>query len=103
MDASPSALRRVEAAIGYSFVDPALLRRALTHKSATAQHNERLEFLGDAVLGYVVADRLHRDHPDVGEDRLTLARAALVRGKTLAEIARELQLGDVLLLGKEPL
>ncbi|MDP6375562.1 MAG: ribonuclease III [Pseudomonadales bacterium] len=89
----------LETALAYQFADQSLLRRALTHKSASAKHNERLEFLGDAVLGYVVADYLHGEYPDQAEDLLTLLRASLVRGTTLAEVAREIDLGAVLNLG----
>ena len=85
--------------LGYQFRDDRLLEQALTHKSFARDHNERLEFLGDAVLGYVVADRLYRLRPDEHEDALSLIRASLVRKETLAEVARELDLGSYLRLG----
>ena len=75
------------------------MTRALTHKSASQDNNERLEFLGDAVLGYVIAEHLHRTRQGEQEDLLTLARASLVNRKTLAHLARELALGDYLILG----
>lgn len=90
---------RLESALGYTFQDKRLLGRALTHKSSAAEHNERLEFLGDAVLGYVVADRLYRDEPEAHEDLLSLLRASLVRKETLAAVAKALRLGDHLRLG----
>jgi len=83
-----------------------LLRRALTHASylneadASAESNERLEFLGDAFLGLVVAARLFELYPTAGEGQLTRMRADLVRGSTLAAIARRLNLGDYLVLGR---
>lgn len=89
----------LERALGYRFVDGVLLDQALTHKSFAKSHNERLEFLGDAVLGYVVADRLFQTEPDVREDELSLLRASLVRKETLAQLARELNLGEHLRLG----
>jgi ribonuclease-3 len=90
---------RLQRALQYQFRDPSLLQQALTHKSHGRNHNERLEFLGDAVLGYVVADRLYRLRPDEHEDSLSLIRASLVRRETLAAIARELDLGTHLRLG----
>lgn len=95
----PAPVTRLEAALGYRFHDGALLEQALTHKSYGRCDNERLEFLGDAVLGFVVADRLYRMRPDEHEDSLSLIRASLVRKETLAEVARELDLGSYLRLG----
>ena len=91
-------LSRLEAALGYAFRDRGLLSRALTHRSAGAPNNERLEFLGDAMLGYVVARRLFEVFPDAPERDLTLMRAGLVRNDALAEVAREIALGDHVLL-----
>ena len=73
---------------------------ALTHKSASKQNNERLEFTGDAVLGYVIATLLYRRYPTAQEDSLTLMRAYLVRGTMLAEVAREIDLGRYLQMGE---
>ena len=92
-------MSRLEVALGYSFTDRALLQQALTHRSAARRHNERLEFLGDAVLGYVIAEQLFTTRNTDAEDTLTLMRASLVRRETLAEIALELDLGSCLNLG----
>lgn len=89
----------MQTALGYRFDNPDLLLQALTHKSFAGVHNERLEFLGDAVLGYVVAQRLFEQRPAAHEDTMSLLRASLVRKETLAEIARELRIGDCLRLG----
>ena len=85
--------------------DEALLLRALTHRSYSYEndglpHNERLEFLGDAVLGVIVTDTLYRTHPDLPEGRLAKLRAAVVNSRALAEVARVIDLGDFVLLGK---
>jgi ribonuclease-3 len=85
--------------LGYTFVDPDNLTAALTHRSAHKKHNERLEFLGDAILGMVVATALYQRFPKQPEGKLTRMRSSLVKGDTLAEVAREFELGDVLLLG----
>ena len=85
--------------LNYEFSDSELLNRALTHKSYSADNNERLEFLGDAVLGYVIADTLFRRKADVDEGTLTRYRALLVRGRTLAEIGRDIGLSEVMRLG----
>lgn len=85
--------------LGYEFSTPALLERALTHKSRSSLNNERLEFLGDAVLGFVIAEVLYAREQLADEGALSRMRASLVRGDTLAELAAELQLGDVILLG----
>lgn len=86
--------------LGYVFRDPALLDRALTHRSYGYVHNERLEFLGDAVIGFVVADVLFAAHPQATEGDLTRMRASLVREGSLAAIARKLDLGRELKLGE---
>lgn len=85
--------------LGHAFADSSLLRRALTHRSAGGEHNERLEFLGDGVVNLVMAEALFRRWPRADEGRLTRARAHLVRESTLAGIARELDLGALLELG----
>ncbi|MCD9096331.1 ribonuclease III [Luteimonas fraxinea] len=84
---------------GHVFRDPELLIQALTHRSAGAPHNERLEFLGDAVLGALVAESLYARWPNADEGTLTRARAELVRESSLAAVARELELGARLVLG----
>lgn len=92
-------MRRLQQRIGYQFNDAGLLERALTHRSLGARNNERLEFLGDAILGFEVADHLYRTVDDANEGQLSRMRAHLVKRETLASIARELQLGDLLRLG----
>ena len=81
------------------FKETKLLQQALTHRSADPQNNERLEYLGDAILSFVIAEELFNRFPQVKEGKLSRLRASLVKGETLAEIARELKLGDVLILG----
>ncbi|MBL4630896.1 MAG: ribonuclease III [Paraglaciecola sp.] len=85
--------------IGYTFINEANIVEALTHRSASKQHNERLEFLGDAILGMVIANVLYQRFPTQPEGQLTRMRSSLVKGDTLAEVAREFSLGDLLLLG----
>ncbi len=89
----------VEAAFGYRFVRPALCHSALTHRSAGADHNERLEFLGDSILNCSVARLLFDAHPEADEGALSRLRATLVSGETLAQIAAQLGLGEHLRLG----
>lgn len=84
---------------GHRFNDQGLLLQALTHRSAGAPHNERLEFLGDALLGLVAAEALYQRWPRADEGAMTRARAELVRESTLARIARRLDLGPRLVLG----
>lgn len=84
---------------GYVFRQPELLTQALTHRSAGAPHNERLEFLGDAILGALIAEALFARWPNADEGTLTRARAELVRESSLAAVARELELGARLVLG----
>lgn len=85
--------------LGHQFADESLRDQALTHRSASARHNERLEFLGDALLGQIISAQLFHRFPDASEGEMSRMRASLVKEKTLAELAAELQLGDVLLLG----
>lgn len=93
------ALSQLQSEIGYQFQDLKLLEQALTHRSAKGEHNERLEFLGDSILGFVTAARLFELFPDASEGQMTRLRAKLVKEKTLAEIASELSLGELLRLG----
>lgn len=98
-------LHELEAKLGYSFKDIDLLRRALTHPSYAAEqkglrHNQRLEFLGDAVLQLAVTRRLFLENPDADEGYLSRLRAALTREEALAEVADRLDLGDYLRLGR---
>ena len=92
-------LDALEAAIGHEFRDQSLVRRALTHRSARREHNERLEFLGDALLGFLVAEQAWNAHPDADEGDLTIMRSAVVKGSTLTRVGRNLELGDFLELG----
>lgn len=94
-----AALDRLRAALGYNFRRPEWLEEALTHRSASANNNERLEFLGDALLNLVVAEVLYHRHPKASEGELSRLRASLVKGETLAKLARELKLGENLRLG----
>lgn len=84
---------------GYRFQNQALLEAALTHRSAGRHNNERLEFLGDAILGFIIAESLYERFPRAEEGVLTRLRASLVKRETLAVIARELELGAMLRLG----
>ncbi len=85
--------------LGYTFTDVNNLKQALTHRSASQKHNERLEFLGDAILGMVIAKALFSRFPKQPEGKLTRMRSSLVKGDTLAEVAREFELGELLVLG----
>ncbi|MBU5434178.1 ribonuclease III [Pseudoflavonifractor sp. MSJ-37] len=100
-------MQHLEEILGYTFRDRSLLENALTHssyanenRSRGCQSNERLEFLGDSVLGMVTADFLYRTHPDLPEGDLTRTRAALVCEESLVEVARTWGLGEYLKLGK---
>jgi len=86
--------------LGHSFRDPALLRRAITHRSHAADHNERLEFIGDSLLNCVVAILLFERLPGLPEGDLSRLRAGLVNQASLFEVAQSLELGDELLLGE---
>ena len=85
--------------LGHAFRDEALLARALTHRSRSSRNYERLEFLGDSILSFIIADVLYDRFPQLSEGELTRLRATLVRRETLAILARELELGDCLDLG----
>ncbi|MBF7074726.1 ribonuclease III [Glaciecola sp. MH2013] len=91
--------KKLLSALDYQFSDISLLDQAFTHRSAAKVHNERLEFLGDAVLGMVVADVLYQQFPNEPEGKLTRMRSSIVKGDTLALIAKEHQFGDYLKLG----
>ena len=100
-------LEKLQENLGYRFRDESLLRGALYHSSYANEHrnenivsNERLEFLGDAVLGFVSAEFLYSRFPNAPEGELTRIRAALVREESLFEVAQSLQLGECLMLGK---
>jgi len=85
--------------VGYHFRDQGLLTQALTHRSAHHKHNERLEFLGDAVLGSVIASQLYQQFPKADEGQLSRLRAFLVKEKALAELANGLSFSEFLILG----
>lgn len=85
--------------LNYEFRDPHLLKSALTHRSKGGDHNERLEFLGDAVVNFVIADILYQQFPRATEGELSRWRASLVNRDALADLAREFDLGKYLFLG----
>ena len=86
--------------LGYDFKEPQLLQRALTHRSYAPEHNERLEFLGDSVLGCVIAKHLYSSFPQLSEGELSRLRSNLVKEETLALLAQQLDLGSHLRLGE---
>ncbi len=86
--------------VHYRFTDPQLLKKALTHRSRSADNYERLEFLGDSILGFIIAEWLYFRFPDLTEGKLSRMRAAIVRKDTLAQVARSLELGQVVILGE---
>lgn len=92
-------IERLSQRLGYQFNDPALLQQALTHRSYARKNNERLEFLGDAILNCTIAQQLYERFPKAREGQLSRLRAHLVKGETLAELGREFQLGECLRLG----
>ncbi len=92
--------KRLLSRLGCNFNDAALFELALTHRSCGALNNERLEFLGDSILGFVIGETLYQKFPDAKEGQLSRLRSQLVKGETLAEIAREFELGDCLNLGE---
>ena len=100
-------IAKLQKSLGVSFEKPSLLEQALVHSSyinenpaQTLGHNERLEFLGDAVLDFVVADKLYQEFPTLSEGEMTKLRATLVRRETLASLARNIKLGGYLYMGK---
>ncbi len=102
-----SDIEKLQKILGVTFHQPALLEEALVHSSyinenpgSDVKHNERLEFIGDAVLGFIIGERIFLELPDLSEGEMTKARATLVRGDTLAHIAGDINLGDFLYMGK---
>lgn len=100
-------MEKLETKLGYEFKDKSLLSTALTHSSyanenkrKNLKNNERLEFLGDSVLGMTVANYLYRNRPDMPEGKMTRLRAELVCEQSLAKVAERLSLGEYMLLGK---
>jgi len=97
--ADVNAIASLSKKLEYTFNDTKLLEEALTHRSYASNNNERLEFLGDGILNFVIADELFKSYPDVQEGDLSRLRANLVNKASLAVIANQLKLGDVLQLG----
>ena len=93
------AERWLHKALQYRFNDPSLFAQALTHRSARSLNNERLEFLGDAVLDFVISEAIFREREEADEGDLSRLRAALVKDTSLAQIASELEIGEHLILG----
>ncbi|URJ25020.1 ribonuclease III [Candidatus Blochmannia ocreatus (nom. nud.)] len=93
------SLNTLQKKLGYTFSKNNLLLQALTHRSYSSQHNERLEFLGDSILNYVITNTLYHQFPNVTEGRMSRMRANLVCKHTLAQIAREFNLSNYLQLG----
>lgn len=93
-------LTQLEEQLGYTFTDKLLLKQACIHRSFSRDNNERLEFLGDVVLSAILSEHLYRDKVDLTEGELTRKRAMLVQGKTLADIAQRIDLGNYLQLGE---
>lgn len=91
---------KLQKILGYTYTQKNLLTQALTHRSASSKHNERLEFLGDSILSFVIANALYKHFPYVNEGDMSRMRATLVRGNTLAKIAHEFDLGEYLKLGQ---
>jgi ribonuclease-3 len=94
-----TALTELSRRLNYAFIDGALLKRAITHRSKGATNNERLEFLGDSVLNFIIAAELYERFPRLTEGELTRLRARLVKQETLARLARGVKLGECLELG----
>lgn len=92
-------LKRLQNKLGYQFNDLQSLQMALTHRSASSNHNERLEYLGDAILGSIIAHQLYIQFPQANEGQLSRLRSFLVKEKALFELAQTLDLGDFLRLG----
>lgn len=93
-------LERLYKGLNYRFVHTDLISRALTHRSKGFHNYERLEFLGDSILGFIIAEWLYHKFPDIGEGKLSRMRAAVVRRGSLAQIARNIGLSDWLVLGE---
>ncbi|HAU68259.1 MAG: ribonuclease III [Arenicella sp.] len=91
---------RLMKGLGHTFENPTLLELALTHRSKSAQNYERMEFLGDSILGFVIAEWLFNQFDELSEGKLSRMRSSLVRRETLALVARNLKIGDALLLGE---
>jgi len=97
---SETQFEKLERRLGYRFNHPALLRQALSHRSFAKENNERLEFLGDAILNASISQQLYDKFPTASEGQLSRLRANLVKGEMLAQLALELDIGSALLLGQ---
>lgn len=91
---------KLQKGLAYEFNDVALLKRALTHRSVSNNNNERLEFLGDSVLGSIISRELFQRFPRIDEGQLSRLRSHLVRGQTLAKLAKTIDLSDFMILGQ---
>ncbi len=95
----PVDLRQLQSILEYRFADTDLVRQALTHRSVGKKNNERLEFLGDALLDFIVGELLYQAYPEASEGDLTRMRAAIVNKAALASLAKQMSLGEYLYLG----
>ena len=93
-------MKKLQKNISYQFSDIELLNKALTHRSVSKQNNERLEFLGDSVLGSIISEELYSRHSNIDEGQLSRLRSHLVRGNTLANLAKKLDISENLRLGQ---
>ena len=93
-------MKKLQKNISYQFSDIELLSKALTHRSVSKQNNERLEFLGDSVLGSIISEELYSRHSNIDEGQLSRLRSHLVRGNTLANLAKKLDISENLRLGQ---
>ena len=93
-------MEKLQKNLSYQFSDIELLNKALTHRSVSKQNNERLEFLGDSVLGSIISEELYYRHSSIDEGQLSRLRSHLVRGNTLANLAKKLSISENLILGQ---
>lgn len=96
---SSTVTKKLQKILGYSFKEKKILKQALTHCSAGNKHNERLEFLGDSILSFIITHALYKHFPNINEGDMSRMRAKLVQGNTLSKIASEFQLGKYVTLG----
>mgnify|MGYP006133376079 FL=1 len=97
---NPNQIEQIESILGHTFKNKALIKIALTHRSAKGENNERLEFLGDGILNFIVAELLYVRFQQLSEGDLSRLRSQLVKESTLCDIAKNLTIGDFLLLGE---
>ena len=97
---NPNQIEQIESILGYAFKDKSLIKQALTHRSAKGENNERLEFLGDGLLNFIVAELLYMKFQQLSEGDLSRLRSQLVKESTLSDIAKKLTIGEFLLLGE---